>query len=92
MQHRFLPWKRWARDFVSMCSTEEGTFGSDKNSPKCRAFHLLAALAKKSALVRSDQIAVRRRRRHVPAPSGRSCRTPKNGTFEVGSCYVDYFL
>jgi hypothetical protein len=53
---------------------------------------LLDALAKKSALVRSDQIAVTEGDVRVPAAVRKKMPTPKRGRFEVGSCFVDYFL
>ena len=80
------------RDFVSMCSTEGDTFGSVKNSSEVPRGPLLDALAKKSTLVRSDQIAVSEGGVSVPAAVKEKLQKPASGTLEVGSCYVDYLL
>src|SRR5690349_11581407 len=47
-----------AGDFVSMCSTQEDTFGSRKNNSEVPRDPLLEALKKKSAIVRSDDVPV----------------------------------
>jgi hypothetical protein len=78
--------------FVSMCSTEGDTFGSVKNSSEVPRGPLLDALAKKSTLVRSDQIAVSEGGVNVPATVAEKLQKPASGTLEVGSCYVDYLL
>jgi hypothetical protein len=53
---------------------------------------LLAALAKKSALVRSDQVPVAVGEVVVPASVEGKPPQPKKGRFVVGSCYVEYIL
>jgi hypothetical protein len=78
--------------FVSMCSTEDGTYGTVANDSEVPHGDLLAALAKKSAVVRSDQIKVAEGDVKVPAAVHKQMPKPKSGKFEVGSCYVDYFL
>jgi beta-lactamase superfamily II metal-dependent hydrolase len=81
-------------DFVAMCSTEGGTFGSVENESEVPRAPLLAALATKSAVVRSDQIAVDVEGKKVGAAADTPAHpaTPKRGKFVVGSCYIDYFL
>jgi beta-lactamase superfamily II metal-dependent hydrolase len=78
--------------FVSMCSTEKGTYGTEAKGTEVPHGELLAELAKKSALVRSDQIKVAEGDVKVPAAVHKQIPQPKNGRFEVGSCYIDYFL
>jgi beta-lactamase superfamily II metal-dependent hydrolase len=80
------------KDFVSMCSVEADTFGSEKNNSEVPRVPLLAALAKKSALVRSDQVPVAVGDVVVPASALGKPPKPKKGRFVVGPCYVDYFL
>ena len=80
------------KDFVSMCSVEANTFGSEKNKSEVPRIPLLAALAKKSALVRSDQVPVAVGDVVVPASVEGKPPQPKKGRFVVGSCYVEYFL
>lgn len=81
-------------DFVSMCSTQEGAFGSKKNQSEVPRIPLIDALADKSVVVRSDQIAVKLEDGSVnPVPgSPKKPKKPKRGKFELGSCYVDYLL
>jgi hypothetical protein len=54
---------------------------------------LLAALAKKSRIVRSDQFPVTVPGNEVPAIDGapKNVPAPKNGRFEKGPIYIDYF-
>ncbi len=81
-------------DFVSMCSTQEGAFGSVENQSEVPRVPLLEALADKSVVVRSDQIPVELEGGSVePVPgSPKEPKTPKRGRLELGSCYVDYLL
>jgi len=78
--------------FVSMCSTQKDTFGTEANESEVPRGPLLAALAEKSAVVRSDQIKVAEGDVEVPAAVRKRMPKPKTGRFEVGSCYIDYFL
>lgn len=80
------------KDFVAMCSVEADTFGSVSNKSEVPRIPLLEALEKKSALVRSDQIAVKAANVNVPATWKSSLPKPKKGRFVAGSCYVDYLL
>lgn len=82
-----------AGDFVSMCSTQEDTFGSRKNASEVPRDPLMAALAKKSSLVRSDDVAVTVGD-GVPASSEAPANLPKpkRGKFKAGPIYIDYFL
>jgi beta-lactamase superfamily II metal-dependent hydrolase len=80
------------KDFVSMCSVQEGTFGKVENSSEVPRTPLLEGLSKKSALVRSDQVAVDLDEVQVAAATKAKLPTPKQGSFEVGSCYIDYLL
>jgi len=80
-------------EFVSMCSTQEGTFGSRANASEVPRDPLMGALAKKSAVVRSDDVAVTI---GDGAPAGSEAPaqlpTPARGRFVVGPIYIDYFL
>ncbi|HEV7767988.1 MAG TPA: MBL fold metallo-hydrolase [Thermoanaerobaculia bacterium] len=80
-------------DFVSMCSTQEDTFGSRQNASEVPRDPLLAALAKKSAVIRSDDVAVTIGD-GVPAASEAPKALPKpaRGKLVAGSIYIDYFL
>lgn len=80
-------------NFASMCSTQEDSFGSVDNNSEVPRIPLLEALAKKSALVRSDQYAITLAGSEVPAVKGSPARLPKpkRGRFEKGSIYIDYF-
>lgn len=80
-------------DFASMCSTQEGAFGSQDNESEVPRIPLLDALAKKSKIVRSDQFAITLPGSEVPAVKGAPKRlpTPKRGRFEKGPIYIDYF-
>jgi hypothetical protein len=82
------------KDFVTMCSTQSGSFGSLENESEVPRVPLLDALGKKSALVRSDQIAVTVNGQTIPAApdAPATLPKPKAGSFVVGECYVDYFL
>ena len=79
-------------DFVSMCSVEAGTFGSVANKSEVPRGPLLDAIARKSALVRSDQIAVDVEDLEIPARDKEPPPRPKHGKLVVGSCFVDYLL
>jgi hypothetical protein len=79
-------------DFVSMCSVEDGTFGSALNKSEVPRIPLLDALGKKSALVRSDQFAFEHEGIKVKAATKGKLPKPRSGRFVVGSCFVDYLL
>jgi hypothetical protein len=81
-------------NFVSMCSTEVGTFGSVANNSEVPREPLLEALSKKGVVVRSDQIGVRVDGRTVPVAAGTPAMLskPQRGKLVVGSCYVDYLI
>jgi hypothetical protein len=83
-----------AGNFASMCSTQEGAFGSKANQSEVPRDPLLAALEKKSALVRSDQIEVTVEGNHVDPAEGapKTIPAPARGRFEVGPIYIDYLL
>lgn len=80
--------------FVAMCSTQADSFGSVNNQSEVPRQPLMEAMAKKSALVRSDQIEVKVGAKVVASAKGAPdpLPRPKRGRFEVGSCYLDYFL
>jgi beta-lactamase superfamily II metal-dependent hydrolase len=80
------------QNFVSMCSTQADTYGNEEKESEVPRVPLLAALAEKSALVRSDQFEVSEGDVHVDAAVEEKLPKPKAGRFEVGSCFVDYFL
>jgi beta-lactamase superfamily II metal-dependent hydrolase len=79
---------------TAMCSTQEGSFGSVEKNSEVPRIPLMEALAKKCVVVRSDQIAVKLPNNEVPAVKGAPSKLqkPRQGSFEVGSCYVDYFI
>jgi len=81
---------------VAMCSTQAHSFGSEDKGTEVPRKPLLDALAKKSALVRSDQIAVKLDGKQVPPAEGAPASIPSPatgaGAFKPGSGYVDYLL
>jgi len=82
-------------DFASMCSTQEGAFGSKANQSEVPRDPLLAALETKCAVVRSDSIPVTIEGNAVPAADGAPKGLPERkvkGRFEVGPIYVDYLF
>ena len=76
--------------FVSMCSTQADSFGSEDRGSEVPRIPLLEALVKKSPLVRSDQFPVTVEGNKVDAIPG-SPEAPPEG-FKAGPIYVDYFL
>jgi hypothetical protein len=68
------------------------TYGHVENDSEVPRIPLLEALSEKSAVVRSDQIAVKVGDVRVPAAIKAKLPKPKSGTLEVGSCYVDYLF
>jgi hypothetical protein len=80
-------------EFVSMCSTQADTFGSRENKSEVPRDPLMAALGKKSALVRSDDVAVTLGD-GVPAwkEAPKKLPAPKRGRLVEGPIYIDYFL
>jgi beta-lactamase superfamily II metal-dependent hydrolase len=81
-------------DFASMCSTQQGSFGTVEKESEVPRIPLLAALSKKTTLVRSDQFAVTLPKNKVPAVEGAPNALPKpaRGRFEEGPIFIDYFL
>jgi beta-lactamase superfamily II metal-dependent hydrolase len=81
-------------DFPTMCSTQEDTFGTVANASEVPRIPLLEALALKSQIVRSDQLAVTVPGNEVPAVEGSPKTLPKpaRGRLEAGPIYIDYFL
>jgi beta-lactamase superfamily II metal-dependent hydrolase len=77
-------------DFASMCSTQIGAYGNPDKGTEVPRTPLLEALEKKSALLRSDQIALE----SVPAAKGTPTSIPKpaRGQYKVGPLYVDYLF
>lgn len=80
-------------NFVTMCSTQEDSFGTVENESEVPRVPLLKELGKKCPIVRSDQIPVTVPGNEVPAIDGapKSLPKPKQGRFEKGPIYVDYF-
>lgn len=80
-------------EFVSMCSTQADTFGSVANKSEVPRDPLMDALAKKSDVVRSDDVAVTVGD-GVPASSEAPAKLPKpkRGRLVEGPIYIDYFL
>jgi beta-lactamase superfamily II metal-dependent hydrolase len=83
-----------AGNFPTMCSTQADSFGTVDNESEVPRIPLLDALALKSKIVRSDQIAVDFNGNKVPAVAGLPAALPKpaHGRFVAGPIYVDYFL
>lgn len=79
-------------EFVSMCSTEQGAFGSIDNQSEVPRIPLLEALEKHSTVMRSDQIPVAVEGIKLPASVKRKAKAPARGKFVVGSCFVDYLF
>jgi beta-lactamase superfamily II metal-dependent hydrolase len=80
-------------DFASMCSTQEDSYGNPDKGTEVPREPLLEALEKKSALVRSDQIAVTAGDGVAPAPDApKTIPKPARGSFQVGPIYVDYLF
>jgi beta-lactamase superfamily II metal-dependent hydrolase len=79
--------------FVTMCSTQEDSFGTVENESEVPRIPLLNALGEKCPIIRSDQIAVTVPGNAVAAIKGspKSLPKPKHGRFEKGAIYVDYF-
>ena len=81
-------------DFAALCSTQEDSYGNPQKGTEVPRDPLLAALAKKSALVRSDEIPVSQNGNTVPAISGapKALPQPARGRYEVGPIYIDYLF
>ncbi len=81
-------------NFAAMCSTQIGAYGNPDKGTEVPRTPLLAALDKKSALVRSDQIPVTLAGNAVPAVPNLPATpaTPNRGKYVVGEIYVDYFF
>jgi hypothetical protein len=81
-------------DFVTMCPTQENTFGTVANDSEVPRIPLISALAKKSSVIRSDHFVARIGDREVPTAEGAPAvpPKPKSGKLEVRDFYVDYTL
>lgn len=81
-------------DFASMCSTQDDSYGNPAKGTEVPRIPLIEALRNKSATVRSDEFAVKRKTNPVPPIKGAPAKPPKpkQGKFEVGDFYVDYLL
>lgn len=81
---------------VAMCSTQAHSFGSEDKGTEVPRKPLLDALSKKSALVRSDQLAVKVNGGQVAPAEGAPTMIPSPasgaGILQPGSGYVDYLL
>lgn len=82
-----------AGEFVSMCSTQADTFGTVANKSEVPRNPLMDALALRSAVIRSDDVAVTVGD-GVPAWKGAPAKLPKpkRGRLVEGPIYIDYFL
>jgi beta-lactamase superfamily II metal-dependent hydrolase len=80
-------------DFLSMCSTQEDSFGTVANESEVPRIPLLEALGAKSHIIRSDHYPVTVAGNEVAAVDGAPARLPKpkRGRLEKGSIYIDYF-
>jgi hypothetical protein len=81
-------------DLVTMCSTQENTFGSVENDSEVPRIPLISALAKKSVVIRSDHYAARIGEMEIPAAKDAPTTPPKPkvGKLQVRDFYVDYSL
>jgi hypothetical protein len=81
-------------DFVTMCSTQENTFGTVANDSEVPRIPLISALAKKSLVIRSDHFVARIGDREVPTAKDAPAALPKlkSGKLEVHDFYVDFML
>jgi beta-lactamase superfamily II metal-dependent hydrolase len=81
-------------DFAAMCSTQIGAYGNADKGTEVPRTPLLAALGKKSALVRSDQLQVTAAIGTVKPAEGTPTAIPKpaRGKYVQGSIYVDYLF
>jgi beta-lactamase superfamily II metal-dependent hydrolase len=81
-------------NFAAMCSTQLGAYGNPDKGTEVPRTPLLDALGKKSALVRSDQIAVTLAGNAVPPVPNlpASPGQPTRGSYVVGDIYVDYLF
>ena len=79
---------------TAMCSTQPDVYGSVEKHSEVPRVPLLHALAETGAVVRSEQIDVAvdgiRVARAEEAPA--ELPEPAEGRFQVGPCYIDYFL
>ena len=78
-------------NFASMCSTQTDSYGNPKIGTEVPRDPLLAAIEKKSALVRSDQIEVTVGT-GVEAAIDEKVPKPARGKYVVGPIYVDYLF
>jgi len=88
-------------DPLTLCSTQQDSFGSKKNESEVPREPLLAALGGKSKIVRSDQLRVKGikdpatgKALDIAAVKGAPKRLPKptRGRLVSGEIYIDYFL
>jgi len=82
------------RDFVTMCSTQAGTFGTVENDSEVPREPLMSSLAKRSSVIRSDHYAAKVAGTQIPAVEDAPAKPPKptTGRVEVGDFWVDYFV
>lgn len=77
-------------DFVSLCSTQIGAYGNPDKGTEVPRTPLIEALEKKSALIRSDQLALAKPK--VAAAVKATVPKPSRGKFVVGPLYIDYLF
>jgi beta-lactamase superfamily II metal-dependent hydrolase len=86
------------RKFTAMCSTEAGVYGTEDPDDPTKGTEvprgpLLAKLASESALVRSDQIAIKVGGSTIPAKAPAALPTSRPGTrLSTGPIWVDCYL
>ena len=80
-----------SKGFVSMCSTQDGVFGSIKNDSEVPRIPLMKALSKGSCLVRSDAIPITISDGTVIKPTkGVDLPKPKVGKINQADLYIEY--
>jgi len=88
-------------DPLTLCSTQEDSFGKEENQSEVPRLPLIEALEKKSKIVRSDSLPVKgiidpatKKKLDVPAAKSapKKLPAPDRGRLERGEIYIDYFL
>jgi hypothetical protein len=83
-----------SKGFVSMCSTQDGVFGSIKNASEVPRIPLMKALGDGSCLVRSDAIPITisdgQKKKVIQPTKGVTLPTPKVGKINKADLYIEY--
>ena len=83
-----------SKGFVSMCSTQEGVFGSVDNKSEVPRIPLMKALSEGSCLVRSDAIEITitdgHKKKKIKPTKGLELPEPEVGKLNTSNLYVEY--